>query len=136
MDHGIGMSFLDNLENDLKNLEKSAAGEDAGRERDQRKRDVAEQNAVAPWAEKLKKSAFTEELLRVATIEGFRQRTKVYITWMGSTLRLEARERRLELRPAPDGIQTVFLENREILSTQWIDLTGDPGELARHWLTA
>lgn len=33
-----------------------------------------------------------------ATRLGFAQRTKVHITWRGTTLRLEARERRLELQ--------------------------------------
>ncbi len=128
------MGFLDNLENSLKSLENGADQENAGRETDRRKLDVAAQNAVAPWAEQLRKSRYTEELMSAATREGFKSKTKVYITWLGSTLRLEARERRLELRPATQGVRAVFLLNAEETGSRLMQLQGDPAELIREWL--
>ena len=128
------MSFLDNLENSLRSLENGADQEDAGREKDRRKLDVAVQKAIAPWAEQLKKSPFTEELMKVATREGFKSKTKVYITWLGSTLRFEARERRLELRPAANGVFAVFLNNAEETGSRSIELEGDPAALVHEWL--
>jgi hypothetical protein len=130
------MSFLDNLENSLKSLENGAGPEDAGREKDRRKLDVAAQKAVAPWAERLKKSNFTEELMKAATREGFKLKTKVYITWLGSMLRFEARERRLELRPAIDGVLAVFLVNAEETGSRLIELQGDPAALVNEWLAS
>lgn len=129
------MSFLDNLENTLKSLENAPSGENAAREQTRRDADAAAQRAVAPWAERLRKSPFTASLLSAATREGFKQRVKVHITWIGTTLRLDARERRLELRPMPDGVETVYLENGEIRTRSGIDLTGDPAELVHAWLT-
>ncbi len=128
------MSFLDSLENSLKSLENSPDPQDAGREKDRRKLDVAAQKAVAPWAEQLKKSGYTEELMKVATREGFKLRMKVYIIWLGSTLRFEARDRRLELRPAVDGVQAVFAVNGEETGSRLIELKGDPGKLVQDWL--
>ena len=128
------MSFLDNLENSLKSLENASGQEDATREKDRRKLDAAAQNAVAPWAEQLKKSAYTEELLKTATREGFKSRTKVYITWLGTTLRLEARERRLELRPSTNGVIATFLLNAEEKGSRLLQLRGDPADLVREWL--
>jgi len=130
------MSFLDNLENSLKNLETGNERGEAGREQRKRNEDRARQAAVAPWAERLKKSSFTEELLKAATREGFKQRTKVYISWIGEVLRLDAKERRMELRPAPDGVNVVYQVNAEETGSQVIDLEGDPAELAQNWLKA
>ena len=59
---------------------------------------------MAPFAEQLKKSAFTVEILRHAARVGHSLRTKVHVAWLGNTLRLEARDRRLELRPTANGI--------------------------------
>ena len=42
---------------------------------------------------------------------GFSLRTKVHIAWLGSTLRLEARDKRLELRPTAQGIVAAYIEN-------------------------
>ena len=69
-----------------------------------RERNRAEAQAAAPYAEELKKSPFTAELLKQAARVGFEKRTKVHVAWLGSTLRLEARERRLELRPTASGV--------------------------------
>src|SRR5208337_986981 len=106
------MSFLDNLENNLKSLESQEEGKDAA-ERLQRARDSARASAqaAAPWAEELKKGPFTAELLKQAARIGFSMRTKVHVAWLGTTLRLEARERRLELRPTANGVVAAYLEN-------------------------
>src|SRR5689334_17102982 len=97
------MSFLDNLESNLKSLE-SNQETDHTAEYQRRARERAGAQAVAPYAEALKKGPFTAELLKQTTRVGFSLRTKVHIAWLGSTLRLEARERRLELRPTAGGV--------------------------------
>jgi hypothetical protein len=128
------MSFLDNLESNLKSLE---AQDEAMDQREQENRNAARaQNlAVAPWAEKLKQSAFTEELLRQATRIGFGMRIKVRITWIGTTLRLEAASRRLDLQPGPEGVVAVFFEGPAEVHRQPVDLDKEPaGTFARQWL--
>ena len=91
------MSFLDNLESNLKSME---SREERGEE-DHRKResDRAQALAAAPWADKLKNSAYTKDLMTAATRAGYKSRCKVYMAWIGSTLKLEAREQKLELVP-------------------------------------
>jgi hypothetical protein len=128
------MGFLDNLESDLKNLEKSNERESSAGERSRRERERAQAVAAGPFAEELKNSAFTMGLLDHATRIGFGQRMKVNITWLGTTLRLDARERRLELKPTPSGVVAVFSESGEELSTTPVDLKSDPEKLARYWL--
>ncbi len=131
------MGFLDNLENDLKNLEsQGAAAEDVRREREQQEGERARARAAAPFAEKLKSGAFTTGLLQHVTRLGHAQRIKVHMAWMGSTLRLEARERRLELRPGAEGVTAVFVEGREEVRKLAVDLDGSPEALAREWLKA
>ena len=66
---------------------------------------------------------------------GFSLRTKVHIAWLGSTLRLEARDKRLELRPTPQGIVAGYIENGQEVRTEPCDLTGNPEELVRRWLS-
>lgn len=131
------MGFLDNLENDLKSLESAEQKRDEAERRD-RGRDAARARALAeaPWAEELKKGPFTAELLKQAARAGFSLRTKVNIAWIGTTLRLEARERRLELRPTPDGILAAYLEGGREARVEPLDLSGDPAELVRAWLGA
>jgi hypothetical protein len=129
------MSFLDSLENNLKSLEAVPDAELVGREEMKRNAERARQNAIAPWAEQLKSSPFTAELMSVATREGHRRRTKIYISWIGPVLRLEARERRLELRPTADGIHSVFLVNNEETETKPADLKSDPAALIGSWLS-
>jgi len=131
------MSFLDNLENNLKSLENAEQNRE---ERERRSRDrTAERNqalAAAPWADELKKGPFTAELLKQATRIGFSMRTKVNILWMGTTLRLEARDRRLELRPTAEGIVAAYLESGQEQRAEPLDLKSDPAELVRAWLAA
>jgi hypothetical protein len=126
------MSFLDNLEDNLKSLERQqeTSGDDRRRQEEERARALA----AAPLAEKLKDSDFTKRLMDEAVLAGHRLRTKVYITWLGSTLRLEARERRLELRPGADGIDAVFLLNAAETATRRVDLAGDAAALIGEWL--
>jgi ABC-type phosphate/phosphonate transport system substrate-binding protein len=129
------MSFLDNLENNLKSLESSEQGKDDA-ERAHRARENArvQAQAVAPFAEQLKNSPYTAELLTQAARVGFALRTKVHIAWLGSTLRLEARDKRLELRPTPQGIAAAYIENGQETRSEPCDLKGSPEELVRQWL--
>jgi hypothetical protein len=131
------MSFLDNLENNLKSLESQEQGkEDVERQHRERASQRASAQAAAPYAEELKKGPYTAELLKQAARVGHALRMKVHIAWLGSTLRLEARERRLELRPTATGIQTVYLENNQELRSEPLDLKGSPEDLVRQWLAA
>src|SRR5436305_11355269 len=112
------MSFLDNLENNLKSLESREEGnESAEQQQRQRERDRAQAQAAAPYAEELKKGPFTAELLKQAARVGFEKRTKVHIAWLGSTLRLEARERRMELRPTASGVVAAQIEGGQEVRT-------------------
>jgi hypothetical protein len=126
------MGFLDNLENSLKALESREEHDPGVVQRKQDERTIA--LAVAPWAEKLKDSPFTHNLFEQAAIAGHRLRTKVYMSWLENTLRLEAKERKLELRPTPNGIIAAFIEPTREEKTQPIDLDGDPAQLLLAWL--
>jgi hypothetical protein len=129
------MSFLDNLENNLKSLESREEGNDtAEQQRRARERDRAEAQAAAPYAEELKKSPFTSELLKQAARVGFEKRTKIHVAWLGSTLRLEARERRLELRPTGAGVKAVYIESGQEVRSEPANLNGNAEELIRAWL--
>jgi hypothetical protein len=130
------MSFLDNLENNLKSLESHEQGSDAAEQQHRaRERSRAEAQAAAPYAEELKKSPFTAELLKQAARVGFEKRTKVHVAWLGSTLRLEARERRLELRPTGSGVVAAYIEGGQELRTEPADLKGNAEEFIRAWLS-
>jgi len=130
------MSFLDNLENNLKSLESAEEGrETADRQRRAREQELAKAQSVAPWAEELKKSPFTAELLRQAARVGHSMRLKVYVAWLGTTLRLEAGGRRLELRPTATGIVVVYLEHQQAPRTEPLDLSRNAEELLRGWLS-
>jgi hypothetical protein len=129
------MSFLDNLENSLKSLENSEEGRAAleGEQR-LRERNRAAAQAAAPSAEELKKGPFTTALLRDAARVGHALRTKIHVVWLGSTLRLEAREKRLELRPTAEGIVAARIEGGVETQVEPLDLNGDPEQLIRSWL--
>ena len=131
------MSFLDNLENNLKSLESQEEGKESA-ERQQRAREQQRANAqaIAPYAEQLKQSPFTAGLLTQAARVGHAMRTKVHVAWLGTTLRLEARERRLELRPTAQGIAAVYLEDGREIRTIPLDLESDPESLVKQWLSA
>jgi hypothetical protein len=126
------MGFLDNLEDNLKSLERQEERDVSAHER--REAERADALAAAPWAEKLKGSSFTSDLMNKATEAGHHIRTKVYIAWLGTTLRLEARGRKLELRPTANGVQAFFLEGPDEIKSRTVDLGGDAGELVHEWL--
>jgi hypothetical protein len=129
------MSFLDSLENNLKALESRDEGANNSKE-DQQRREAerTRATAAAPYAEQLQSGPFVKELLTRATVIGHALRTKVHMAWLGTTLRLEARDRKLELRPTGEGVVAAFLENNVEVRSEKIDLTGDPGKLAEQWL--
>lgn len=127
------MSYLDNLENSLKSLEKQEERDVSVHER--REAERAKALAVAPWAEKLKDSRYAKELMDRAAEAGHRIRAKVYMTWLGNTFRLEAKGRKLELRPTPQGIVAAFVEdNNEESKLHGVDLESNPGSLIEEWL--
>lgn len=123
---------MDNLEDNLKSLERQDERDHSAHERRQAER--ADALAVAPWAEKLKTSTFTKELMNKAAEAGHHIRTKVYMTWLGNTLRFEARGKKLELRPGADGVRAVFLEGIDEIKSHQVDLNSDPADLVREWL--
>src|SRR5260370_23940306 len=123
------MSYSDNLENNLKALESQQERDpnEHLKRQEQRNRVLA----VAPWGEKLKESSFTEDVMVYATRAAFGVRAKCHITWLQTTLRLEVREKRLELRPTPDGILAAFLENGSEVRSEPLDLAGNSQELVK-----
>ena len=131
------MSFLDNLENNLKSLEAAEqTQEDAERQRRARQKQLESARAAAPYADALKNGPFTAELMKQAARIGFSLRTKVHFLWLGTTLRLEAKERRLELRPTSDGIVAVYLQDGSEPRQHPLDLQSNPEDLVRNWLSA
>lgn len=130
------MSFLDNLENNLKNMEsREERGTNVNREQQKRESQKAQSRAIAPYAEQLRKSSFTTELLNEAARIGYGFRTKVYMTWIDNTLRLDAREHRLELKPTPDGVKAQFFVNNEPKKSESVDLAGANAKaLAERWM--
>jgi len=126
------MSFLDNLENNLKALESRDQGglDERGRREAERER----AKASAPWADQLKKAAWTQALMQKVTRAGHQRRIKVNLLWIGTTFRLEALGHRMELRPQPAGIIAVFLQGPQELEQQEVDLAGDPEKLILEWM--
>ena len=126
------MDFLDSLENSLKNLE-SREERDSGtvqRQQDERNRALL----AAPWADKLKNSEYTRQLFDQAAAAGHRLRAKVYMAWIDTILRLEAKGRWCQLRPTPDGIEAEYIMPDGSTGKEIIDLTGSPEQLLCHWL--
>lgn len=131
------MSFLDSLENNLKALEsrEEKDPEKLKREQEQREADRAAALLRAPNAEALKKSPFTSELLTQCRVIGHGQRVLVQFTWLGETLRLDAKTKRLELRPTASGIEAHYSLDGEPTGTELVDLSASAEEFARRWLT-
>src|SRR5882762_1141107 len=132
------MSFLDNLENNLKALENREEKDPEKVRRDQERREADRTAALlrAPHLEALKTSAFTSDLLTQCRTIGHGQRVLVRFTWIGETLRLDAAAKRLELIPATDGIAAVFSVDGVEVSRTMADIQADdPAALARLWLT-
>ena len=130
------MSFLDNLESNLKAVESLNEKDPKLLARDAAAREAARSLAleIAPYAEALRNGRFKEGLLSACRNIGHRRRVLVRPVWVDSTLRLEAGANKLELRPTPRGVLAIFIfEDKERESTL-IDLSGDPTKLAEKWL--
>jgi hypothetical protein len=131
------MSFLDNLENNLKALESQEEKDPDKVKRDQERRE-AERNAAllrAPHLEALKNSAFTSDLLTECRTIGHGQRVLVQFAWIGETLRLNAKNKRMELSPSAEGIIAVLtLDGLETARKTVDPQRDDAAALARLWL--
>ena len=130
------MGFLDNLENTLKNAERGAEREDEKSATASRAAEMAALRASAPFAEKLKNGQWTQDLLTQCVTIGHGKRVRVGMTWIGSTLRLEAREKRLDLTPTAMGVEAVYSENGEETKREPVSLESDPAVLAKKWLSS
>jgi hypothetical protein len=132
------MSYLDNLENNLKALENQEERDPVKVQRDRERRE-ADKNAAllrAPHAEQLKTSPFTNELLTQCRTIGHAQRMLVRFTWLGETLRLDAQQKRLELMPTAEGVTAVFSVDGTETGRAPFDLeSDDAAALAKRWLT-
>jgi hypothetical protein len=130
------MSFLDNLESNLKSLESHDEHvRSRDRDRPRREAEQARAAATAPFTEQLRRGPFTAELLTEATRLGHSLRTKVYMTWIDSVLRLDAREHRLELKATPEGVVALFYVNKQLGGEEVVDLNGSAKQLAERWLS-
>ena len=133
------MGFLDNLENDLKALENREERDPEKLKREQERRDADRTAALlrAPHADALKNSPFTMELLTECRAIGHGQRVLVQFTWLGETLRLDAKAKRLELTPTAEGIMAVFSVNGDETGRAAVDpRVDDAAALARRWLAS
>lgn len=130
------MSFLDNLENNLKALESrdERNPEALAREAEEREAARAAAIAIAPFAEALRNGPFKDGLLTACRNIGHRRRVLVRPVWVDSTLRLEAGSKKLELRPTPNGVLAVFMKGGREQETMPVDLASDPVRLAEKWL--
>jgi len=132
------MSFLDNLENNLKALESSDERDPEKIAREAAMREAARSLAlqIAPHADALRNGPFKDGLLSACRNIGHHRRILVRPVWVDSTLRLEAGTQKLELRPTPDGVVAVFFDSDTERESRPIDLSGDPTRLAEDWLGA
>jgi hypothetical protein len=132
------MSFLDNLENDLKALEnrEERDPEQVKRERERREAERTAALLRAPHAEALRTSPFTSELLTQCRAIGHTQRVLVQFTWLGESLRLDAKAKRMELTPTVEGITAVLSSNGEQIECLTVNPeVDDAATLAKRWLT-
>ncbi|HEX3880996.1 MAG TPA: hypothetical protein VHW24_28640 [Bryobacteraceae bacterium] len=132
------MSFLDNLENNLKALENREQADPEKARRDHEKREAERASALlrAPHAAALKNSLFTSQLLTQCRTIGRGQRVLVQFTWIGESLRLDAGPKRLELMPTADGITAVSSANGAEIGRSMVNVESDDAEaLAKRWLT-
>jgi hypothetical protein len=130
------MSFLDNLENNLKAMESRSERDPEALAREAAAREAARSVAleVAPHAEALRNGPFKDGLLTACRDIGHRRRILVRPVWVDSTLRLEAGSKKMELRPSPSGVLAVFFDGGRERESTPIDLSSDPVKLARKWL--
>ena len=132
------VSFLDNLENNLKALESRDERDPAKLAREAAAREAARSVAlqIAPHAEALRNGPFKDGLLSACRNIGHRRRILVRPVWVDSTLRLEAGAKKLELRPMPGGVLAVFFDRGMERESTPIELSSDPDKLAEKWLGA
>jgi hypothetical protein len=130
------MSFLDNLESNLKALESRSERDPEALAREAAARDAARSVAleIAPYADALRNGPFKDGLLTTCRDIGHRRRILVRPVWIESTLRLEAGAKKLELRPTPSGVLAVFFDGGREQENTLIDLSSDPVQLAERWL--
>src|ERR1700734_965579 len=122
------MSFLDNLENNLKALESQEEKDPQAMARKAAAREAARTAAleIAPYADALRNGPFKDGLLTACRDIGHRRRILVRPVWVDSTLRLETGAKKLELRPSPGGVVAVFFVGGKEQESTPIDLTSDP----------
>jgi hypothetical protein len=131
------MSYSDNLENNLKALENQEERDPQKVKREQERREAERTAALlrTPHAETLKNSPFTMELLTQCRAIGHAQRVLVQFTWLGETLRLDAKAKRMVLAPSAEGITAVWSENGEETGRTSVDpQVDDAAALAKRWL--
>jgi hypothetical protein len=131
------MGFLDNLENDLKALENREERDPEKIRRDQERREADRTAALlrAPYAEALRSSPFTSELLTQCRAIGHAQRILVQFTWLGENLRMDAQAKRMELTPTAEGITAILSLNGEEIERVPVDpKVDDATAVARRWL--
>jgi hypothetical protein len=129
------MGFLDNLESNLKSMESAGEREEGPATKNRREADRAARVAIQPFVEKLRKSPFTDHLLRAAHMESFRIRVRITAVWIGDMLRLELPGKRLELIPSPSGVRAQETLNGVPAEPVAVDFESDPAELLKHWLS-
>ena len=132
------MSFLDNLENDLKALENREERDPEKVKRDQERREADRTSALlrAPHAEALRTSPFTSELLTQCRTIGHAQRVLVQFTWLGESLRMDAKAKRMELTPTAEGINALLSVNGEETERFAVHPErDDAAALVKRWLT-
>jgi hypothetical protein len=132
------MSFLDNLESNLKALESRNERDPEALVREAAARVAARSVAlqIAPHAEALRNGPFKDGLLTACRDIGHSRRILVRPVWVDSTLRLEAGAKKLELRPTPTGVLAVFFDGGQEQESIPIDLSSDPVKVAEKWLGA
>ncbi len=131
------MSFLDNLESNLKALESRSERDPEALAREAAAREAVRSAAleIAPHAQALRNGSFKDGLLTACREIGHSRRILVRPVWIDSTLRLEAGAKKLELRPTPSGVLAVFFDGGQEQESVLIDLSSDPVKVAEKWLT-
>jgi hypothetical protein len=130
------MSFLDNLESNLKALESRSERDPEALAREAAAREAVRSAAleIAPHAQALRNGSFKDGLLTACREIGHGKRILVRPVWIDSTLRLEAGTKKLELRPTPSGVVAVYFEGGREQESVLIDLSSDPVKVAEKWL--
>lgn len=130
------MSYLDNLESNLKALESQEEKDPQARARAAAARDAARSQAlaIAPYSDALRNGPFLDGLLTACRELGHARRILVRPAWVDSAFRLEAGDKKLELRPTPEGVLAVFFAAGKEQASTPVDLASDPAKLAKKWL--